>query len=112
MTVRQGDRIEFKPEWQDDGDSEGVFIAIENEDGGRFKVVAEMGLPINPVQVVTVEMVSRVMTVVQRPEGFLLASERGNSCLWFDGKGFGSFYTRKVFRSYETALDVLKTTEF
>jgi hypothetical protein len=52
--IKQGDIVKFKPEWQDQGDENVTFRAIENEDGGRVRVVAEIGLPINPEQVVSV----------------------------------------------------------
>lgn len=56
--IKQGQKITFKPEFQDAGDEAITFVAIEDEDGGRVKVRAELGLPINPVQVVRVDMIA------------------------------------------------------
>jgi hypothetical protein len=56
--ITKGQKVFFKPEWQDCGDNEIVFIAIENDDGGRVKVMAKLGLTFNPVFVVDVEMIS------------------------------------------------------
>lgn len=55
--IRKGDVIRFKKEWQDKGDENVVFRAIENECDGRVLVVAELGLAINPTQVVDVSMI-------------------------------------------------------
>ena len=60
MTIKQGDLVTFKPEWSDPGDETITFRAIEDEDGGRFKAVAELGLPLNPTQIVRVEWVATV----------------------------------------------------
>jgi len=54
--IHKGDTVTFKPEWRDAGDDSITFIAIEDEDGGRVKVMAQLGLPLNPVQVVSVDM--------------------------------------------------------
>ena len=59
--IRRGDIVKFKAEWRDAGDENVVFIAVENEDGGRVKVEAQLGLAINPVQVVSVEMIERTV---------------------------------------------------
>lgn len=55
--ITQGQRVTFKPEWRDPGDEAIEFIATEDEDGGRVKVRALLGLPIDPEQVVTVDMI-------------------------------------------------------
>ena len=55
--IKKGDTVVFKKEWQDKGDDKIVFIAIEDEDGGRVKVQAQLGLTFNPVQVVLVEWI-------------------------------------------------------
>ena len=60
MKVQKGDIVVFKPEWQDDGDDKITFRAVEDEDGGRVLVVAELGLPINPTQVVRTDMIAEV----------------------------------------------------
>lgn len=55
--IRKGDIVKFKPEWRDGGDEEVIFVAIEDEDGGRLMVQAQLGLAINPIQVLSVEMI-------------------------------------------------------
>jgi hypothetical protein len=55
MPLKTGDVVKIKPEYQDAGDHAITFIAIEDEDGGRVKIQAQLGLPINPTQVVYVE---------------------------------------------------------
>lgn len=54
--IQRGEIVRFKPEWSDSGDENIRFIALENEDGGRVRVAADMGLPINPQQIVAVSM--------------------------------------------------------
>jgi hypothetical protein len=37
--IRKGDQVEIKPEWQDEGDSEYVWIAFNDEEKGRVDIV-------------------------------------------------------------------------
>lgn len=60
MEIKQGDVIVFKPEWQDAGDDKITFRALEDAEDGRVLVIAEVGLPINPTSVVSVNMVAEV----------------------------------------------------
>tara|TARA_R100001244_G_scaffold106940_1_gene79304 strand:- start:118 stop:471 length:354 start_codon:yes stop_codon:yes gene_type:complete len=55
--IRKGDRITFRPEWQDIGDDRIAFVAIEDEDGGHVRVEALAGLRLNPTQVVKTEWI-------------------------------------------------------
>jgi hypothetical protein len=55
MAIEAGDVVRIRPEWQDAGDDKCTFIAVEDEDGGRVKIQAQLGLPINPTQVVNVQ---------------------------------------------------------
>jgi hypothetical protein len=55
--ITKGQRVTFLPQWQDAGDADITFVATEDEDGGRVKVRAELGLTFNPVQVVEVSMI-------------------------------------------------------
>ena len=59
--ILKGDRVTIKPEWQDPGDSEIEFVAMEDEDGGRVAIKARLGLAIDPVQVVNVDMLETAM---------------------------------------------------
>lgn len=57
-TIRKGMKLRIKPEWQDEGDDEFEWIAIEDEDGGRVRISPlGTGLNITPNQVVTTDMV-------------------------------------------------------
>jgi hypothetical protein len=57
--IRRGDVVRIKPEFRDDGDERIVWKAIEDEDGGRIKISPQLGLPLNPVQVVRVEWLEK-----------------------------------------------------
>lgn len=51
--IKKGDRVFIKPEWQDAGDENFTWHAIEDEDGGRVKISPiDTGLNIHPVTVV------------------------------------------------------------
>jgi hypothetical protein len=54
--IKAGDVVKIKPEWQDAGDSECVWLALEDEDGGRVRIEPQIDLPIKPNQVVTTDM--------------------------------------------------------
>lgn len=50
--IKAGDIVEILPEWQDEGDSEFTWVAIEDEDGGRVKVkVIDSTLVFAPIYV-------------------------------------------------------------
>jgi len=72
MRIAKGQVVHIKPEWQDQGDSEITFIAIEDEDGGRVKIAALLGLEINPVQVVNVDMLESGRPSQARPQERIL----------------------------------------
>ena len=55
--IKAGDIVRFLPEWQDSGDDQIVFRAVSDESMGRVDVMAELGWAINPVEVVSVEMI-------------------------------------------------------
>jgi hypothetical protein len=48
--IKAGDVVKIKPKWQDAGDSKWVWIALEDESGGRVLISPQMGLPLNPCQ--------------------------------------------------------------
>ena len=57
-TIRQGDTIRIKPEWQDPGDDKFVWVALEDEDGGRERIApTNTGLVFPPNQIVDAAMV-------------------------------------------------------
>ena len=55
--IKAGQVITFKPEYQDSGDDGITFIAMDDESMGRVTVQAQLGLPINPTQVVMIYMI-------------------------------------------------------
>jgi hypothetical protein len=57
MTIKAGDTVKFKPEWQDAGDDQIDFVAMEDEDGGRV-LIGALGVlkSFTPTQVVLVSM--------------------------------------------------------
>lgn len=60
MPIKEGDVVTFKPEHRDPGDESITFRALDDENRGRFMVVAELGLSVNPTHVVRVEWVATV----------------------------------------------------
>jgi hypothetical protein len=56
-TIKRGDIVRIKPEWQDPGDERFIWRALEDEDGGRVKICAtNTGLTFPPNQIVNVSM--------------------------------------------------------
>lgn len=61
MAIQKGDKIRIKPQWQDDGDDQFEWVAIEDEDGGRVRIAPTgTGLAFPPNQVVTTDMIEKV----------------------------------------------------
>lgn len=58
--IKKGDTVRIRPEWADAGDDAFTFIAVDDEEKGRVTIQAQLGQPINPTQVVKVEMVEKV----------------------------------------------------
>jgi hypothetical protein len=57
-TIRKGDTIRIRPEWQDPGDEKFVWVALEDEDGGRVCIAPiNTGLAFPPNQIVNSNMV-------------------------------------------------------
>jgi hypothetical protein len=54
--IKKGDVVRIKKEWQDAGDGKIVFIACEDEDGGRVLIEPQIALEFKPRQVVRVSM--------------------------------------------------------
>jgi hypothetical protein len=57
--IRRGDRISILPEWQDQGDDQIEYIAIDDEEKGRVSIQAQLGLPINPIHMVATYMIRK-----------------------------------------------------
>lgn len=60
QVIRRGDKVRIRPEFQDDGDNRIEWIAVDDEDGGRVRIQPQLGLEINPTQVVAVGAVERL----------------------------------------------------
>jgi hypothetical protein len=57
QTIAAGDQVFIKPEFQDEGDDQFIWQAIEDEDGGRVKIAPiNIGLPIIPNQIIETRM--------------------------------------------------------
>lgn len=55
--IHKGQNIHIRPEWQDAGDDQFTWIALEDEDGGRVKIMPLMpDLPFPPVTIVETRM--------------------------------------------------------
>lgn len=53
--IKAGQTVNIKPEFQDAGEEAITWIAIEDEDGGRVKIEAQVSMNIKPIQVVRIE---------------------------------------------------------
>ena len=58
--IRRGNLLRIRPEWRDEGDEDFVWIALEDEDGGRVPIAPLMDLSIPPRQVVTTDMIEKI----------------------------------------------------
>lgn len=55
--IRKKDIVRIKPEFQDKGDDSLVWVALEDEDGGRVRISPlNTGLKLPPNQVVSTNM--------------------------------------------------------
>jgi hypothetical protein len=57
--IRKGDHVQIKAEFQDPGDTQFEWIAVEDEDGGRVRIQPQLGMRINPTQIVNVDMLEK-----------------------------------------------------
>lgn len=55
--IKRGDEVKFLPEWQDEGDADGLFIAKEDQIGDRVLVESQCGLMWNPTAYVKLFMI-------------------------------------------------------
>lgn len=58
--IRKGDTVRIKLEWQDAGDDDFQWRAVSDEEKGRVDISPQLGMSINPVQTVTVDMIYRL----------------------------------------------------
>ena len=58
--INKGSIVKFKKEFQDEGDDEIVFVALEDEDGDRVLVMAMLGKMLNPTHVMRTEWLESV----------------------------------------------------
>lgn len=54
-TIKAGDSVTIKPEWQDHGDEGIEWKAIDNPEKGRVTIEAQLDMPIKPTQSVNTE---------------------------------------------------------
>ena len=54
---KQNDKVKILPQCQDEGDDKITFVCVEDEDGGRVRIEALIGLNINPQQVINTDMI-------------------------------------------------------
>ena len=58
--IKAKDIIRIRPEYQDEGDDSLVWIALEDEDGGRVRISPlNTGMKLPPNQVVSTEMIEK-----------------------------------------------------
>ena len=59
MSIKKGDEVKIKHQWQDTGDDQIQFVAMEDEDGGRVLIgalgVLEAFIPTQVVSVLVLE---------------------------------------------------------
>jgi hypothetical protein len=61
--IQAKDKVRIKSEYQDNGDDLLVWIALEDEDGGRVRISPiNTGLAFPPNQIVRTEMIEKVAT--------------------------------------------------
>jgi hypothetical protein len=61
MSIKKGDRIRIKPEWQDPGDADREWFAYDDEQNGRVGIYTPMPeLAIQPWQLVDANMVELI----------------------------------------------------
>lgn len=56
--IKAGDTVKIKPEFQDDGDDAIQFVAVDDADKGRVTIRANVGMAINPTQVVNTDWIA------------------------------------------------------
>jgi len=56
MTIKKGQQVNIKKQYQDEGDDEFVWIASEDEDGGRVLLEVDVGLFIRKTEVFQIYM--------------------------------------------------------
>jgi hypothetical protein len=58
--IKAKDILKIKPEYQDKGDETIVWVALEDEDGGRVRIAAlNTGMSFPPNQIVSTMMVEK-----------------------------------------------------
>jgi len=58
--IKKNDIIRIRPEFQDEGDDSLIWIALEDEDGGRVRIApVNTGLKFPPNQIVNTEMIDK-----------------------------------------------------
>ncbi len=59
--IKRGDRVVIKPEFQDEGDDEFIWIACDNEEKGRVTIKpCNSNMRIIPEEVIEVRMLDKI----------------------------------------------------
>lgn len=54
--IKQGQQVEIKPEWQDAGDDQFTWVAVDDEEKGRVTICPiDSDLGIKPTEIVPVD---------------------------------------------------------
>ncbi len=57
MTIKKHDQVQIKPEWQDEGDDQFTWIALEDQDGENIIITPiDSKLTIKPQYLVRLDM--------------------------------------------------------
>lgn len=84
-TIKTGDSLTIRQQWRDPGDESIEWLAVEDEDGGRVLIEAQVDLPIKPTQRVSVEMVELCdepdFTAIQDPDGMWAVWCESDACI-------------------------------
>jgi len=55
--IKKGDEVKIKPEWQDDGDDEFIWVAADDEENGRVAIYpSNINTHFKPTHVVNIFM--------------------------------------------------------
>lgn len=60
MPIKAGDRVRILPQFQDPGDDQITFIAVNDEVDGRVMIEAQLDMTVNPTQVVLTSMLGAI----------------------------------------------------
>lgn len=77
ITIKKGDRVFIKPEWQDAGDDKKEWYCVKDSDDKMLGISAKSDLPFPPWQWVDVEMIEPAHVAIAREFSKLMLEEIG-----------------------------------